>query len=88
MENCARIRELYRATHARRHQFALVGVIWAMHHDGMREMSSKTALQQVFETEVRDEEAKWSQRVDRLSHSLLIWRLSLVRTLGLRRGIA
>jgi hypothetical protein len=88
MQNCARIRDLYRATHARRHQFALTGVIWAMHHDDMRALSSKTDLEQVFEAEVRGQEAKWCRRVDRLSQSLLVWRLALVRTLGPRRGFA
>src|SRR5436190_9377679 len=39
MQNCARIRDRYRATHARRHQLALTGVIWAMHHDDMRALS-------------------------------------------------
>src|SRR5688500_18989310 len=35
MRNCARIRDLYRATHARRHQLALAGVMWAMEHDAV-----------------------------------------------------
>jgi hypothetical protein len=88
MQNCARIRDLYRATHARRHQLALIGVIWAMHHNDLRTMSSKTELEQLFEAEVRGEEVKWSRRVDRLSRSLVMWRLALVRTLGPRRGLA
>jgi hypothetical protein len=88
MQNCARIRDLYRSTHARRHQLALAGVIWAMHHNDIRSLSSKTHIQQVFEAEVRTQEAKWARRVDRLSQSLVMWRLALVRTLGLRRGFA
>jgi len=88
MKNCARIRELYRATHARRHQLALAGIVWAMQHDGVRAMSSKADLEPVFEAEVRGHEATWGRRVDRLSHSLLVWRLALVRTLGPRLAFA
>ena len=88
MQNCARIRDLYRATHARRHQLALTGVIWAMHHDDMRALSNKTDLERVFEAEVRGQEAKWCRRVDRLSRSLIVWRLALVRSLGPRRAFA
>jgi len=88
MQNCARIRDLCRATHARRHQLALAGIMWAMHHEDMRALSSKTDLAQVFEAEVRGQEAKWCRRVDRLSQSLLVWRLALVGTLGPRRGFA
>jgi hypothetical protein len=88
MQNCARIRDLYRATHARRHQLAVAGIIWAMDHDDIRTMSSKPELQRVFDADVRGQEAKWSRRVDRLSHNFLVWRLALVRNLGLRRGFA
>ena len=88
MQNCARIRDLYRVTHAHRHQLAFTGVIWAMHHTDMRTMSSKADLERVFEAEVRGQEAKWSRRVDRLSQSVVMWRLALVRSLGPRQGLA
>src|SRR5688572_10801104 len=79
MRNCARIRQLYRTTHARRHQLALTGVIWAMEHKAVSSMSNKSELQQVFDAEVRGKEASWCRRVDRLSDSLLVWRLALLR---------
>jgi len=88
MENCARIRDLYRATHARRHQLALTGIVWAMNRSDMQTMWSKTDLEQVFEAEVRGHEVKWARLVDRLSQSLVMWRLALVRSLGPRRGFA
>jgi len=84
MENCARIRDLYRATHARRHQLALAGVIWAMEHREMRAMASKSDLERAFEAEVRGQEEKWCGRVDRLAQSVLVWRLALMRALGSR----
>ena len=80
MRNCARIRDLYRETHARRHQIALAGMMWAMQHGTVSSLTSKSALQEVFEVEVRGHEARWCRRVDRLSHSLLVWRLALLRT--------
>jgi hypothetical protein len=84
MENCARVRDLYRATRARRHQLALAGIIWAMDHGEVRDMASKADLERVFEAEVRGHDDKWAPRVDRLARSLVVWRLALVRTLGLR----
>ena len=88
MWNCARIRELYRATHARRHQLALAGMMWAMQHGTVSSLPSKADLQEVFETEVRSQEASWRRRVDRLSQSLFAWRVALIRTLGPRRAFA
>lgn len=88
MRNCARIRDLYRATRAPRHQLALAGVMWAMQHGRVSSLSRKSDLQEVFEAEVRGHEASWCRRVDRLSHSLLVWRLVLVRSLGPRRAFA
>jgi hypothetical protein len=45
-------------------------------------------MQEVFEAEVRGQEASWCRRVDRLSHSVLVWRLALLRSLGPRRAFA
>jgi hypothetical protein len=88
MRNCERIRELCRATHARRHQLALAGVMWAMQHATVWSVSNKSDLQAVFEAEVCDREATWRRRVDRLSHGALVWRLALLRSLGPRRAFA
>jgi hypothetical protein len=88
MRNCARIRDLYRETHARRHRLALVGVMWTMEYGTLSSLSSKSDLQGVFEAEVRSQEARWRQRVDRLSHSLFVWRLALLRSLGPHRAFA
>jgi hypothetical protein len=88
MRNCARIRELCRATHARRHQLALAGVMWAMQHATVSSVLNKSDLQPVFEAEVRGQEASWCRRVDRLSHRALVWRLALLRSLGPRRAFA
>lgn len=88
MGNCARIRDLYRATHARRHQLALAGVMWAMEHRDVSVMTHKSELQDVFEREIRGHEAHWCGRVDRLSRSLVAWRLALLRSLGPRRAFA
>jgi hypothetical protein len=88
MQNCARIRDLYRETHARRHQLALAGVMWAMQRGTVSSLSNKADLQKVFEAEVRGQEASWWPRVDRLSHSLVVWRLALLRSLGPRRAFA
>jgi hypothetical protein len=87
MQNCARIRDLYRETHARRHQIALAGMMWAMQHGTVSSLSSKSALQEVFEAEVRGREANWCRRVDRLSGPF-VWRLALLRSLGPRRAFA
>jgi len=86
--HCARIRDLHRETRARRHQLALAGVMWAMQHGTVSSLSDKSDLQELFEAEVRDQEASWCRRVDRLSHSLLVWRLALLRSLGPRRAFA
>jgi hypothetical protein len=88
MRNCARIRDLYRETHARRHRLALAGMMWAMQHATMSSISCKSDLQEVFDAEVRGQEASWCRRVDRLSHSVLVWRLALLRSLGPRRAFA
>ena len=88
MRNCARIRDLYRETHARRHQLALAGVLWAMEHVTVSSVPNKVELQKIFDAEVRRQEPRWARRVDRLSHSLLVWRLALMRSLGPRRAFA
>jgi hypothetical protein len=88
LRNCARIRDLYRETHAPRHQFALAGMMWAMQHTTLSSLSSKSDLHEVFEAEVRGGGTKWRRRVDRLSRSLLVWRLALLRSLGPRRAFA
>jgi hypothetical protein len=88
MQNCARIRDLCRQTRARRHQLALAGVMWAMDHGSVSSLSSKSDLQQVYEAEVHGREASWVRSVERLSHSLLVWRLALLRSLGPRRAFA
>ena len=84
MRNCARIRELCCATHARRHQLTLAGVMWAMQHATVSCIRHKSDLQAAFESEVRGQEASWYRRVDRLSHSVLVWQLALLRSLGPR----
>ena len=86
MRNCARIRDLYRQTRARRHWLALVGVMWAMQNATVSSVRSKSDLRPVFEAEVCGQEASWCRRADRLSHSVLFWRLALLRSLGLRYG--
>jgi hypothetical protein len=88
MRSCARIRDLYRETHARRHQIALAGVMWAMEQGSISAISSKSDLRAVFDSEVRGKDASWCRRVDRLSQNFLIWRLALVRSLGPRRAFA
>jgi len=87
MRNCARIRDLYRTTHARRHLLALAGIEWAMRRDDVSAISSKAELQQVFDSEIQAHEGSWCPRVDRLASSTIAWRLALVRSLGLRRGL-
>ncbi|HMF93289.1 MAG TPA: hypothetical protein VKE96_03310 [Vicinamibacterales bacterium] len=88
MQNCARIRDLYRKTGARRHQLALAGMMWAMRDDGLVALSSKAALRNVFDLEVCGREQTWQRQVDRLSSSLVAWRLALLRSLGARRAFA
>jgi hypothetical protein len=88
MQNCARIRDLYRKTRSRRHQLALAGVMWAMQHDGVSSMPSKADLLKVFVGEMRGCDASWSRRVDRLSNNLLVWRFALLRSLGPARAFA
>ena len=88
MANCARIRDLCRSTGARRHQLALAGVIWAMEHESTSSVISKTGLEEVFEREVLANEADWIERVDRLARNVVIWRVSLLRSLGPRRAFA
>jgi hypothetical protein len=88
MWNCARIRELYRSTRARRHQLALSGVMWAMDHESIASLPNKAQLEEVFEREVLGHEADWRRRADRLSRSLLAWRFALLRSLGPRRAFA
>ena len=88
MQNCARIRDLYRTTHARRHQLAVAGMMWAMRRDDVAAMSSKADLQQVFEREVRSRDGAWNRRVERLSRSVIVWRLALLKSLGPARAFA
>jgi len=88
MRNCARIRDLYRATRARRHQLALAGVLWAMHHAEVSSLSDKSELRRVFDAEVRGQEARWYGRVDCIAHSRLAWQMGLLRSLGPRRALA
>jgi hypothetical protein len=86
MRNCARIRDLSRSTHARRHQLALIGVMWAMRHRDISSVAQKAQLQEIFETEICAKRASWFRRVERLSTNLLVWRLALLRSLGPRRA--
>jgi hypothetical protein len=88
MRSCARIRDLYRATHARRHQLALTGLLWAMAQAELSSMASKSDLQRAYETEVRPHESKWQRDVDRLSRNLVAWRFALLKSLGARRAFA
>src|SRR5919112_611883 len=81
MRNCARIRDLSRSTHARRHQLALIGVMWAMRHRDISSVAQKAQLQEIFETEICAKRASWFRRVERLSTNLLGWRLALLRSL-------
>jgi hypothetical protein len=85
MENCARIRDLCRATGAERHRLALAGVLWAMDHPDVATMPAKAELQGSFEREICGDDS-WIRRVDRLSGSVVAWRLALVRSLGFRRA--
>jgi hypothetical protein len=87
MRNCARIRDLYRETGARRHRLALAGVVWAMKHPELSFLASKTDLREVFEDQARHE-ARWHRHVDEMAFSVISWRLALLRALGLRRAIA
>ena len=88
MRNCARIRDLYRSSRARRHQLALTGMFWAMHHREVSSLFDKSSLLKVFESEVCGAETSWRKRVDRLSNSIVVWRLALMQSLGRRRAFA
>jgi hypothetical protein len=88
MRNCARIRDLYKQTRARRHLLALAGVMWAMQHPELSALTDKAALRAVFEGDVVGREDAWRRRVNRLSDSLVVWRLALVRSLGPLRAFA
>jgi hypothetical protein len=88
MRNCARIRDLYKQTRARRHLLALAGVMWAMQHPELSALTDKAALRAVFDGDVVGREDAWRQRVNRLSDSLVVWRLALVRSLGPLRAFA
>ena len=88
MHNCARIRDLYRTTGARRHRLALTGMMWAMQHDTVSSYDDKTELQRLFDAHIRGGDEIWSRRVDRLSRSLVAWRFALLRSLGVRRAFA
>jgi hypothetical protein len=87
MSNCARIRDLYRSTGARRHLLALAGVMWAMRQNRVSAVGSKADLIHIFDAEIRGREEIWRRRADRLTNSLVVWRVALVRSLGLRRGL-
>lgn len=88
MQNCARIRTLYRETGARRHQLALTGVMWAMDNGDVAALSNKAELQHIFHSQVLPQGETCYRRVDRLAHSLVAWRLALLRSLGPRRAFA
>lgn len=88
MRNCARIRDLYRETRARRHMLALAGVIWAIDHKAVASIADKADLQDAFDSELRGQEVRWCRRADRLCRSLIAWRLALVRGIGARRALA
>ena len=88
MHNCARIRDLYRTTGARRHRLALMGMMWAMQHDTLASYGDKTELQRLFDAHIRGGDEMWSRRVERLSRSLVAWRFALLRSLGVRRAFA
>jgi hypothetical protein len=87
LRNCVRVRELYRRTGARRHQFALKGIAWAMRHPELWSLSSKVSLHEIFEREVIEDEAS-TRAVDALSSSMLSWMVALVRSLGPRRVLS
>jgi len=87
MRNCARIRDLYRSTRARRHELALAGVIWAMEHAEVSALASKSELQAAFDAEIARREGWWRRRVNRLAASVLAWRLTLLRSLGPRGAL-
>jgi len=59
-----------------------------MHNGDVSALRSKSDLRDIFEAEVRRQEDSWRRRVDRLSHSLLAWRLALLRSLGPRHAFA
>lgn len=90
MRNCARIRDLYKQTRARRHLLALTGILWAMQQTELSALTSKAALRTIFESELQahGQEVRWARRVDRLSRSVLAWRIALLRSLGPRRAFA
>lgn len=88
MRNCARIRDLYRQTRARRHQLALAGVVWAMEHAEISALASKRDVERIFESEILAREGGWRRRVNRLAANLFVWRLALLRSLGPRRAFA
>jgi hypothetical protein len=88
MRNCARIRDLYRQTRADRHRLALTGMIWAMDHPEWSALPSKSTLEEVFESEVRDRDTRRTRRVDRIAGNVLAWRFALVKSLGVARAFA
>jgi hypothetical protein len=51
-------------------------------------MMSKSELQAVFEREILARESRWTRRVDRLARNIVVWRFSLMRSLGARRAFA
>jgi hypothetical protein len=88
MRNCARIRDLYRQTRADRHRLALTGMLWAMDHPEWSALPSKSALEEVFDSEVRGRDTRWTRRVDRIAGNVLAWRFALARSLGVARAFA
>jgi len=87
MENCARVRDLYRATGARRHRLSLAGVLWAMEHAEVATIAAKAQLQEIFDRQISSGDS-WMRRVDQLSGSVIAWRLAWVRSIGVRRAFA
>jgi hypothetical protein len=86
MNNCTRIRQLYRRTRARRHFLALAGILWTMRHAEVAVLESKAALAARFDAEIRRNEAAWRRDADALAESDVAWRLALMRSVGLRRA--
>jgi hypothetical protein len=59
-----------------------------MEHEELASLSRKAALQEVFEADIRCQDAEWRARVDRLSGSIIAWRMALLRSLGPGRAFA
>ena len=51
-------------------------------------LSSKAELCRAFEVEISGQEPGWHPLINRLSRHPVLWRLALVRSLGIRRAFA